>query len=240
MFGSLLSALRPNRFPEVAPDAPMAVIGDVHGRADLLEKLLGQIGTDRALFCVGDYVDRGDRSADVLALLQERPDITCLRGNHEEMLLAFLEDPDSTGPRWLRYGGLQTLASFGIRGLSDTSRGADLIQARDRLRVAMGDAMIAWLGDMPLWHLSGNVAVTHAGADPHCPIDEQSAGRLLWGHPDFFKSARRDGVWVVHGHTIVDAASARSGRISVDTGAYATGRLTAALIGPDGVEFISA
>ena len=86
---------------------------------------------------------------------------------------------------------------------------------------------------------SGNVHVVHAGADPARPLDRQSAHTLIWGHPDFLRRPRRDGQWVVYGHTIVDVVAAENGRIGVDTGAYATGRLSAALITRDGVESLS-
>ena len=84
------------------------------------------------------------------------------------------------------------------------------------------------------------MTVLHAAADPLCPLDQQSDSVLLWGHPEFFKIPREDGQWIVHGHTIVDAPTADKGRISVDTGAYATGRLTAASIADGSVDFVTA
>ncbi len=218
----------------------MFVIGDLHGRIDLLDRVLEKADGAEQIICVGDYVDRGERSADVLARLQARDDIVCLKGNHEDMMMSFIEDPQNAGPRWLRYGGLQTLASYGVSGVSDTSRGAELETARDQMTAKMGTALIDWLHARPLRYQSGNVAVVHAGADPACPVDQQSNSVLLWGHPDFLKKQRQDGTWVVHGHTIVDDPSAQNGRVSVDTGAYATGRLTAARISGDGVTFVSA
>lgn len=228
------------RFAPPAPDQPLFVIGDLHGRADLLDKLLDQARDGEQIICVGDYVDRGENSADVLARLHGMPDILCLKGNHEDMLLAFLEDPENAGPRWLRYGGLQTLASFRVPGVSERMRGEELTAARDELVKRMGNDQIDWLQTMPLFYETGNVAIVHAGADPVCPISQQSNAVLMWGHPEFRKSTRPDGIWVVHGHTIVDEPAAKNGRVSVDTGAYATGRLTAARIGNDGIEFVRA
>lgn len=228
------------RFSPAAPDQPLFVIGDLHGRADLLDKLLDQARDGEQIICVGDYVDRGENSADVLARLHETPDILCLKGNHEDMLLAFLEDPENAGPRWLRYGGLQTLASFGVPGISERMRGGELTAARDEMVKRMGNAQIDWLQTMPLFYETGNVAIVHAGADPVCPIAQQSNTVLMWGHPEFRKTTRPDGIWVVHGHTIVDEPMVKNGRISVDTGAYATGRLTAVRIGADGIEFVRA
>lgn len=231
---------RDTPFPDPAPQQDLFVIGDVHGRIDLLDRLLAQAPEGAQLVCVGDFVDRGENSAQVLRRLQDRSDAVCLMGNHEEMLLAFLDTPEETGSRWLRYGGLQTLASFGLSGISGSSRGQELTDARDQLAEAMGDALISWVRALKLQYTSGNVSIVHAAADPEMPMSLQSAQVLLWGHPDFLTTARTDGTWVVHGHTIVDQPSASQGRIAVDTGAYASGRLTAARISADGVEFVTA
>src|SRR6056297_3043779 len=99
-------------------------------------------------------------------------------------------------------------------------------------------ARIAWLRARPLSWRSGNVWALHAGADPHQPLDSQGDEVLLWGHPAFRRSPRRDGQWVVHGHTIVEHPHTAEGRIAVDTGAYATGRLSAALIECGAVRFL--
>lgn len=116
------------------------------------------------MVCLGDYIDHGPNSAAVLHLLQALPGITCLRGNHEEMLLRFLEDPNGRGQRWLRHGGLETLASFGV------ASGCTPDAMRDDLYVAMGERTVAWLADLPRLFQSGNVAAAHAGADPAVPI----------------------------------------------------------------------
>lgn len=224
----------------LSPGGPFCAIGDIHGRFDLLTRLLTKLEPELQVICVGDYVDRGEHSAEVLRFLQAHPEITCLMGNHEQMLLSFLDDPKAAGPRWLRYGGLQTLASFGVAGVSDTSQGADLEKACEALTAAMGEDLITWLRRLPLSWQSGNIFVTHAGCDPAVPVDEQSASHLLWGHPEFFKMPLQDGNWVLHGHTIVDAPSAEAGRISIDTGAFATGRLTAAVVKGQAVEFLQA
>lgn len=226
-----------------APEEPLAVIGDVHGRDDLLGRLLDRLGReapDHRVILVGDYLDRGEGSAAVLRRLQARPDLLCLKGNHEAMCLGFLEDPRREGRRWLANGGLQTLASFGVGGLTPTSGPEALFDARDRLAEAMGDALIGWMQTLPLWWASGNVAVAHAGADPDLPMAAQERRSLLWGHPRFEEGARTDGLWIVHGHTIVPEPQAGAGRVAVDTGAYATGRLTAALVAEGRVRFLSA
>ena len=231
-------------FPDPAPDKPFAVIGDLHGRADLLHALLDKITSEQLVF-VGDYIDRGDDSAGVLETLYELQSstggrIVCLRGNHEDMALKFLDAPRTAGARWLRNGGLQTLASYGIGQITELADEGELAAIRDALERAMGEKLIGWLRSLPLQWKSGNVAVVHAAADPDLPMDAQENRTLLWGHRSFRQRRRNDGIWVAHGHTIVDEASAEDGRIAVDTGAYATGRLTAAQIFPGRIEFLQA
>lgn len=233
-------AIAPRKpFAPVAPDVPFVALGDIHGRADLLDRALAQ-APDCLIVCVGDYIDRGDHSAEVLRTLSARPDIICLSGNHEEMMLDFLAQPQKNGPRWLRYGGLQTLASFGIAGVSEGTTGAALDKAADALRSAMGPDLLHWLTTRPTLWQSGNVAVVHAAADPALPLDDQDPRTLHWGHADFDRVTREDDIWVLHGHTIVDAPTADAGRIAIDTGAYATGRLTMAHVSESGVNFSTA
>ncbi|CAD0186673.1 Serine/threonine-protein phosphatase 2 [Ruegeria sp. THAF57] len=240
MLSSLLKRFnRPAAFSTPDPNTPVCIIGDVHGCIAQLEKMLFQVPQDHRVILVGDYVDRGEHSAEVLRLVSERSDFTCLKGNHEQMLLKFLNDPTSHGPRWLRYGGLQTLSSFGVRGVRSEMNDAELQDCRDRLEDVMGQDMRRWLEQLPTSDLSGNVLVTHAGADPNVPVDQQKEETLIWGHPSFQKSDRSDGVWVVHGHTIVDAPSAKRGRIAVDTGAFATGTLSAVCLDGSEPRFVS-
>ncbi len=233
-----LGFLRPES--TIVPERPIQVIGDIHGRIDLLDKLLEVLDPSLPIVCVGDYVDRGEGSAEVLHRLRDRSDIICLMGNHEAMMLDFLADPNNNGSVWLRNGGLQTLASFGVSGLTETTKGEPVQAAAVALRFAMGDPLIEWIQRLPFSYVSGNVAVVHAAADPNAAVEHQSARHLLWGHPAFLSSRRRDGVWVVHGHTIVDAPHITKSRIPIDTGAYATGRLTAAVIKENSVEFVTA
>lgn len=244
LLSRLFGAKKPSFDAPIAPQQPFFAVADVHGFATKLHSLLEKIETDHPdapIVFVGDYVDRGEESADVLRTVMARdqdPKVTCLIGNHEEMLLNFLDQPEVKGGRWLRYGGLQTLASFGIRGVKERSTGSELTQAADDLTQAMGEDMITWLRNLPTHWVSGNVAVVHAAADPNLPMSEQSAKTLRWGHPDFDTTPRADGVWILHGHTIVDQANATAGRIAIDTGAYATGRLTAAHVTTGNVEFV--
>jgi len=233
--------------PSIEPEQAFVAIGDIHGRADLLDELDRRIegrfpGWPRVY--LGDYIDRGEQSREVLESLiavsaGDGPQVTCLMGNHEQMMLDFLDDPVSNAHRWLRNGGLQTLGSFGVAPPKGTTDDPSAFHAsRDRLMNAMGPEMTAWLKARPLSWRSGNVWAVHAGADPGLPMDMQPRDGLLWGHPAFLLQPRADGQSVVHGHTVVHALQYEQGRIALDTGAYATGRLSAAAISADGINFI--
>lgn len=253
----LLSPSRPPRadLPDmsaIAPARPLYVIGDVHGSADLVEDLLERIDADMAqhmdagtphLVFVGDYVDRGDESNEVLehvfALCRDLPGaVTGLMGNHERMMLDFIDDPAGRGARWLANGGMQTLASFKIGKIMANSPVEDMTAAADALSQAMPKGMEDWLRALPLHYQSGNVLCVHAAVNPAKPVETQDERALLWGHRDFFKSPQKDGLWVVHGHTIVETPEIAQGRIAVDTGAYHSGRLTAAVITAGACRFL--
>lgn len=254
VFSRFLSALqRPRRvkgFGTAAkdapplPDRPLAVIGDVHGCHDLLLLLLARLRAKvpAALpVLVGDVIDRGPGSRAVLEYLAAAGDgVVVVRGNHEQMMIDFLDAPTRNGERWFRNGGLQTLDSFGIRVSHQTPGEQDLLDTRAALQTALGSTLESWLRRLPLWWRSGNVVVTHAGADPRTRIGHQNPRHLLWGHPGFGVREREDRLWIVHGHTIVRKPVMGAGIISVDTGAYTTGLLSAALISRDGVTFETA
>ncbi|MBY6049192.1 metallophosphoesterase [Vannielia litorea] len=217
------------------PDAAFVAIGDIHGRDDLLARLLSRLEQEAPglpLIFVGDYVDRGEASAGVLRRLNalcEDGRAVCLCGNHEDMMLDFAR---GKYPRWLAYGGLQTLASFGLGAEVSEEGGPELEAAQEGLAKALeAEGLHEWLTALPRYWQSGNVAVTHAGADPSRPIAAQRHS-LTYGHPGFFSTPRPDGIWVVHGHYIRDEPEVVPGRIAIDTGAYATGRLTAVIMAP--------
>ena len=238
----------------IAPDQRLLVVGDVHGclrlLLDSMKRLEAHIETvedwddlhSRLVF-VGDYVDRGEQSAEVLKwifdLQRSLPyDVHCLMGNHERMMLDFLDDPAGRGARWLRNGGLQTLASYKIGGVRERSDVEELTEASLKLEAAMGKAQLEWLRNLPKIYKSGNVCVAHAAMDPYLEPEDQSSQTLMWGHNEFMTTAREDDLWVVHGHTIVKEPQIRQSRISIDTGAYHSGRLTMAIIEQGACSFI--
>jgi len=237
------------------PDELVYVVGDVHGCIDKLNALLERIDSDLArsqgtpgcVVFVGDYIDRGESSADILRFMAQmtadHPDLLIgLMGNHERMMLDFLADPTGSAKRWIRYGGLQTLASFGVgAGLTQDSRNpGELLDAAGDLLDAMGQDLVDWMGQLPLSWSSGSLWVVHAGADPALEMTAQPAKTLLWGAEGFLTEDRVDGNWVAFGHQPFEAPFAIAGRIAVDTGAVYGGPLTAARIDPEGdVTFLS-
>ncbi|MBF9032602.1 serine/threonine protein phosphatase [Rhodobacterales bacterium HKCCE3408] len=237
----------PDQTDAPRPRTHTYIVGDLHGRADLLEPLFARIDADIGataapepqLVFVGDYVDFGPDSALVLRRLMDLSDefpknVTCLMGNHDRMMLDFLADPVRRGPRWLKAGGVATLRSFGLHDPGDTIDPGTLGTVARDLATAMPAGMLDWLAARPLSWNSGNVWAVHAAADPYHRMDEQSARVLLWGHPEFDVLPRNDGAWIVHGHTEVETPTAVEGRINVDTGAWHSGHLTACAIRPDG------
>ncbi|NNE50905.1 MAG: serine/threonine protein phosphatase, partial [Sulfitobacter sp.] len=166
----------------LAPDAPFVAVGDVHGCHDALRALMTRMdriaeGSETVIF-VGDYIDRGPESRQVLTWLYELnqayPEKAhCLMGNHERMMLDFIDDPVGRGEIWLRNGGLETLASFGVtlsRAEADTEVAVGVANA---LEAALPAGMLAWLRDLPLVWSSGNVHCTHAAMSPRRAPEEQ-------------------------------------------------------------------
>lgn len=227
-------------------------VGDIHGRHDLLARVLDRILNDAAesaeasagppqIVFLGDYIDRGEGARQTIEMLRRLAAMgetapVFLMGNHEQMLLQFLEDP-STGGRWLRYGGLQTLLSYGVRGVASLSDLQDAERLRDEVISAMGPDL-DFIRSLGTSHQVGNVFFAHAGADPAVPVEAQETGTLLWGSERFRETDRSDEVWVVYGHFVVDQPSAERGRIAIDTGAYYSGCLTAARISDGDVSFL--
>jgi serine/threonine protein phosphatase 1 len=237
-------------YPPVLGEGLLYAVGDVHGCNDLLIRLVENILEDAArsgqtpvIVFLGDYIDRGEGACQTIELLTEiagwpEAQSVFLMGNHEQMLLRFLREPES-GKKWLRFGGLQTLMSYGIGSAADMRGAGSAAQVAQDLAKALGPHL-GFIEGLRLSYRSGNLLFAHAGADPALPADEQEVATLLWGCPAFLETERTDGIWVVHGHTIVDLPIAARGRISVDTGAYFSGRLTAARIIGDEVSFLQA
>jgi serine/threonine protein phosphatase 1 len=230
-------------------------IGDVHGCYRLLKGLLGAIVADIAarpdgappiiLLC-GDYVDRGPDSASVLSALvwlarHSTVEMLFLKGNHEAMLLDFLRRPERNAD-WLRDDGRETLRSYGIDPpAGDEPSDQECVDLRDRLADTMPASHIDFLRDLPVRHLLGDYAFVHAGLRPGRPIDRQTEEDCLWIREDFLATEHRFERIVVHGHTWSSSRPhVGAHRIGLDTGAYATGVLTAVRLDGTAIDCIQA
>ena len=258
MRGPFRSLFRTQRLPtarqaaaQVAQSERIYAVGDIHGRADLLARILARIDEDAAaragdgrrtrLVFLGDYIDRGDNARAVLAQLRAIRDargdaVRFLRGNHEAALASFLSDPVA-GAQWLDFGGRQTLASYGVT-LAATSDPAALVAAQTAFRAALG-ADLAFLDSalIPVMR-SGDVIFAHAGVDPGVALNAQTEDALLWGSPRFLAAGGPAGLLVVHGHFDAPEPMRGPGRLGVDTGAYYSGVLTAVRLDA-GIAFLS-
>lgn len=228
-------------------------VGDVHGRADLLAKMLNLLEQRAAadtrpdgppiVVFLGDYVDRGPKSGAVLDLLVgERPsgfERRFLKGNHEQAMLAFLEDP-LANRGWIMHGGAETLRAYDVQP-PPTVGGEDLVwlMAADQLRVRLPEAHKDFLDRLERFAVLGDYVFVHAGVDQSRAVEEQLDQDLFWARGRFLTERKRYSHRIVHGHTPVDEPYADQRRVAVDTGAYASGTLTAARFEGEEVSFIS-
>ncbi|KAA5603174.1 serine/threonine protein phosphatase [Blastochloris sulfoviridis] len=257
----ILRALRHRRQPAAAGQLPPVVhaltegcrvyaIGDVHGHADLLGRMLETIDAEEArrppatwtveLF-LGDVIDRGPESRGVVDMLIEPPGggrhRVCLRGNHEDCLLRFLAEPTVLAT-WRAFGGLETLASYGLshRPLSTPE---DFDAARIEFINKLPPAHKRFFEQTWLFYEQGGFFFAHAGVRPGVLLSEQTAEDLMYIRGPFVSYHGDFGKRIVHGHTPVAAVEVLPNRINVDTGAYATGRLSCVVIEGDRVDVLS-
>lgn len=233
----MLERLRRRGAPQrPAPTAPpgrrIYAIGDLHGRRDLLDKMHELLRIDAAhapeaekvVIYIGDYIDRGDNSRGVIELLIRKPldgfRAVHLMGNHEAFLLRFLEDA-SIAPNWLANGGDATLLSYGVP-IRFTE--FDAIQAQ--FRRELPQSHLAFLRRLALSHIEGDYMFAHAGIRPGRDVTQQDAQDLMWIRDEFLGSNADHGKVVVHGHSISPEPQFLDNRIGIDTGAFATGKLT--------------
>lgn len=244
----------PPRPPAKFPDGRVGyAVGDVHGRADLLAELIGVLeeravedtregGPPFAIF-VGDYIDRGPNSAAVIdLLLRGHPrgfERRFLKGNHEASMLAFMDDP-MANRSWVLHGGTETLVSYGVQPpISLGADEADWLAVATALKAKVPAAHMAFLAGLERFIVLGDYAFVHAGVDRGRPIEDQQDGDLLWARAKFLADKRSYSHRIVHGHTPADRPFVDWRRIGVDTGAYASGTLSAVRLEGEDVSFIS-
>lgn len=226
-------------------------IGDIHGRDDLLKRLHALIATDvktappakrRKLLYLGDYVDRGLHSREVIDILINRPlvgfETVYLRGNHDQQLLDFLKHPAS-GAMWLRYGGDATLYSYGVRFPDETPRSQQLQAMSVGLREALPPEHLAFFEGLEFCHAVGDYFFAHAGINPERRVEDQTPEDLMWIREEFLECDDDLGRVVVHGHSVTRSPEVRENRIGIDTGAVFSNTLTCLVLDQTGHRFIS-
>lgn len=235
--------------PSVPEGCRIYAVGDVHGRLDLLEHLYQLIGSDLSqsparepvLVHLGDYIDRGPASAGVLERLAAGPphgmQRVLLKGNHEEMLERFLAQPE-VGPSWRQLGGMETILSYRVPVTKALQQGGHAELGRMLLE-ALPPQHVELIAGMGLSWSIGDYYFCHAGVRPGVPLDRQVAADLLWIREDFLDHQGDFGKVVVHGHTPVEKPERLANRINIDTGAYATNRLTCLVLEADSQSFLS-
>lgn len=225
-------------------------VGDIHGRADLLGELQNAIFRDardssqesNLIVYLGDYLDRGPYVRQTLEQLHlDLPpgfEARYLMGNHEELFLAFLRDPSVLEP-WLELGGQMTLLSYGLRppGFGCTLQRAE--EVRQELWQAVPEKHLAFLRNLETSLQCGDYFFVHAGIRPGVPLEKQKPEDMCWIRDPFLSFSKDHGLRVVHGHTVQEEVQEHPNRIGVDTGAYATGILTCAVIEDSRLRYLS-
>ena len=219
-------------------------VGDVHGRLDLLDEMLGKIEADIAarpaaetsIVFLGDLIDRGPQSAQVVERLRlyAPADVRTLyiAGNHEEAMLRVLGGDMALLGDWLKFGGAECMKSYGID--PDRLGQASATEALELIRHAVPREHVDFLQSFADTVCFGGYLFVHAGIRPGIRLAEQAQQDLRWIRGEFLDNERDHGFVVVHGHTITAEVDERKNRIGVDTGAYRTGILTAlAIEGPE-------
>ena len=212
-------------------------VGDIQGRRDLLDDLLRQMEADNAargaadtiVIFLGDLIDRGPHSAQVvqrlLELGAETDKVRFLLGNHEEIFLKSMAGERKALPFFLRIGGKETVLSYGI-GEAEYER-SDYPELLELLQARVPQAHLDFLAGFEDMVVIGDYAFVHAGVRPGVPLEAQKPETLRWIREEFLNSAEPFEKIVVHGHSISEEVEERARRIGIDTGAYASGRLTA-------------
>lgn len=227
-------------------------VGDVHGQADLLVPLISEIlrevrevpGREAIVIFLGDYIDRGPLSRNVVDVVMRLHDVPfvrviCLCGNHEDMLLKFLDDPNEAAP-WLASGGIETLLSYGLDAQNARSAPESFSSLRDRLLAVMPQSHVDFYRDLKMMVQVGSYVFVHAGVRPGVPLELQSEQDLMWIRRPFLDAKMPADKIVVHGHTPATEPEFHPHRIGIDTGAYATGVLTALKLNDGRIDLIQA
>jgi serine/threonine protein phosphatase 1 len=241
---NIIKNFRKSLRQHVTPHAPknqrIYAIGDIHGEADLLKQIHEIITADASNFngkktivYLGDYIDRGEQSCQVIELLLSNPLKTFepiyLRGNHERAMLDFIEFPGAAAT-WLTFGGREALNSYGIpleyipsmQHVGEIAEQLDDVLPNEHRRFLTTTCIDSWQ--------CGSYYFVHAGIRPGIDLENQTQEDKLWIRDEFLCSSINHGAIVVHGHSITMQPELLPNRIGIDTGAFNTGVLTALVL----------
>lgn len=246
MFWKRLLHRKSSKTPE---NTRLYAIGDIHGCYDLLLNMHRTIQKDmvsfngrKVLIFLGDYVDRGDKSKDVVEWLshyQEKDvEVIFLKGNHELAMQHFLQDPE-TFDGWLYWGGEATLESYGVKARDHYHNKLPLTTIAHRLNEALPDTHKAFLNNLKTYHTEKEYIFVHAGLKPGVPLAQQKEDDMMMIREEFFLSRQTFEKIVVFGHTIFSEPLCSSDRIGIDTGAYSSGVLSCVVLEGNDVRFLS-
>ena len=232
----------------VADGTRVYAIGDLHGRSDLLASMHDMIGDDVAksapsrvvIVYIGDYIDRGEGGRAVIEILSNPSadgiERVFLRGNHEDLMLRFLEGGGPIGT-WLMNGGIATLRGYGIEWKEGRNLdGAE--EARQNLIDALPERHVSFLRGLVHTHEEGDYLFVHAGVRPGIALDRQDVHDLMWIRERFLDSRADFGRRIVHGHTVSPVPQILDNRIGIDTGAYKSDVLTCVVLEADGLRIL--
>ncbi|MDB5605174.1 MAG: Metallophosphoesterase [Bradyrhizobium sp.] len=231
------------RQPSLPAGLRIYAVGDIHGRLDLLDDLLSRIALDIAsrpacspvYVFLGDYVDRGSSSRetiDRLIELRKAKECVFLKGNHELIALKCLSDR-ALFDQWMRLGGMETLISYGVPPealASGLASGKQIAELQAAFHNALPQGHLRFFRDLQGWFACGDFFFAHAGVRPNVELSHQKESDLLWIREEFLTSNDDFGKIIVHGHTPTLEVEVGPNRVNIDTGAFATGRLTCLVI----------
>ncbi|MEO5329527.1 MAG: serine/threonine protein phosphatase [Magnetococcus sp. THC-1_WYH] len=226
-------------------------VGDIHGRLDLLKKLFESIDADsrtlspgerKILILLGDYIDRGDQSREVIDFLLLHPlagfESIFIQGNHEAEMASFLARPQPDHG-WLAHGGLATIASYRVRVANRVSAEEKMIDVRDGLLQAIPAEHKIFFSGLRHCHEVGDYFFVHAGVRPGVPLKRQNPVDFLWIREPFLNAYQYHGRVIVHGHTVTERPVTLPNRIGIDTGAYYSAKLTCLVLEGETKRFLS-
>jgi serine/threonine protein phosphatase 1 len=248
---AMVSDDQPHKKPKVPDGVRVYVVGDIHGRLDLLTSLHAQIAAElaqlpddgnRLVIYLGDYIDRGADSFGVVDLLINRPLTGCesvfLKGNHESEMESFLLSP-KPNHLWTQHGGMETALSYKVRVKAQISAVDRMLELRDKFIEAIPAEHHRFYSNLRFGYEVGDYFMVHAGVRPGLALALHKPEDMLWIREPFLSCAAPFEKMIVHGHTVTPKPITLPNRIGIDTGAYKSGKLTCLVLEGEQTRFLS-